>query len=144
MTDEFRNATPVMEGMWRIKDGGGITLLGSICNKCGEVYFPKKEVSVCGHCRFEDLSEIELSNEGTVHSVTVVEQIPAGNFFVGAVPFIYVIVEFPEGIHVQGHALKGKDDEIRIGDKVKVIPAILGEKDGVKISTYKFEKIKGM
>ena len=142
MTDEFRNATPVMEGMWRIGEDGEITLLGSICNKCGEVYFPKKEVPICGHCQCEDLSEIELSREGIVHSVTVVEQMPAGNFFVGTVPFIYVIVEFPEGVHVQGHALKDEDDEIYIGDKVKVIPAILGEKDGVKISTYKFRKIR--
>ena len=141
MTDDFRKATPVMEGMWRETADGGIVLLGSICDRCGEVYFPKKETKVCAHCQGRHLSDIELSREGVVHSVTVVEQKPAGNFYFGEVPFIYAIVEFPEGVYVQGHALKDGSEDIRIGDRVRVVPAILGEgPDGI-ISTYKFRKL---
>ncbi len=101
MKKAWENAVLLAPNLWREKPDG-IYLLGSMCDDCGEVFFPPKEIPVCSHCQGTNLHEIELGTEGVVHTYTVVHQPPAGGFYKGDVPFIYAIAEFPEGVHVQG------------------------------------------
>ncbi len=143
MTDVLKNAAPVMPGMWRETEDGEIVLLGSRCDSCGEVYFPRKEVPICAHCQSEMLSDIELSRNGVIHSVTHVLQKPAGGYYYGPVPFLCAIVEFPEGVYVMGHVLSDDPDAVQIGDPVHVVLDVLFEKGDEVISTYKFKKIAG-
>ena len=139
MDERILNAKPLQDGMWAVKDDE-ICLLGSICEACGEAYFPPKEVEVCSHCQGEQLKTIELSREGVVNSFSVVHQPPAGGFYKGTVPFIYGLVELPDGVIIPGHVLADADT-VKIGDKVEVVLDILHEDENGPVSVYKFKKV---
>lgn len=139
MDERIRNASPLKEGMWTVRDDK-VYLLGSVCDTCGEVYFPPKEVNVCSHCQGEQLHTVELSTTGEVYSFSQVHQPPAGGFYKGTVPFIYGLVKLPDDVIVQGHIL-ADFDELKIGDKVEVVLDILYEGEEGPISVYKFRKV---
>lgn len=141
MAEKWENATPVFPGMWRGNEAG-IQLIGSTCESCGEVYFPKKEISVCSFCQSEKIGETILSRTGHIISYTVVYQPPAGGFYKGPVPFVYVIVELPEGVHVQGHFVGCGHDKIEIGLPVQVVLDLLYEEEGTKFVTFRFAPAK--
>jgi len=141
MVDKWENAVPVAPGMW-CDNGGEIQLIGSTCEMCKEVFFPKKEIDICSHCQSEKISEILLSRVGRVISYTVVYQPPAGGFYKGPVPFTYVIVELPEGVHVQGHFIGAESDKIKIGLPVQVVLDLLYEEEGKQVVTFKFAPVK--
>ena len=141
MAGKWENATPIAPDMWRSNDNE-IQLIGSTCESCGEVYFPKKEIAICSHCQSEKIRETALSRVGCVVSYTVVYQPPAGGFYKGPVPFTCVIVELPEGVHVQGHFIDPKPDKIEIGLPVKVVLDLLYEEEENQIVTFKFAPVK--
>lgn len=137
MGKKWENALPVAPDMWQ-EVNGEIHLTGSICKSCEEVYFPKKEIAVCSCCQGEDLREIPLSRVGHIVSWTVVHQPPAGGFYKGPVPFIYVIVELPEKVHVQGHLIGIDADKVEIGLRVQTVLDLLYEDEGSQVVTFKF------
>ena len=140
MDERLLTGTPLMEGMWVVRDDK-VFLLGSICENCGEVYFPQKEINVCSYCQHECIKTIELSREGEVYSFTEVFQPPAGGFYKGSVPFIYGLVKLPDGVIIPGHILADAET-LKIGDKVEVVLDILFEDENGPITTYKFKKIR--
>lgn len=131
--------SPLMEGMWTVRDGQ-VYLLGSICEDCGEIFFPPKEISVCSHCQGERLKTIELSREGCIYSFTEVHQPPAGGFYKGAVPFIYGLIKLPDGIIIPGHIL-ANPETLQIGDRVEAVLDVLFEDENGPVITYKFRKL---
>ena len=141
MAGKWENATPIFADMWRNSEDG-IQLIGSTCESCGEIYFPKKEITVCSHCQSEKISETALSRTGCIVSYTIVYQPPAGGFYKGPIPFAYVIVELPEGVHVQGHFIGCEYDKIEIGLPVQVVLDLLYEEEGNPFVTFKFAPVK--
>lgn len=139
MAVKWKNATPIVPDMWHDYDGE-IRLVGSICEDCGEVYFPKKEIDICSYCLSGKIRETELSHVGQIVSWTVVHQQPAGGFYKGSVPFTYVIVELPEGVHVQGHFVDS--DQVATGLSVQVVLDLLWEEEGNQVVTFKFAPAK--
>ena len=139
MEERLTKGTPLQEGMWTVKDGQ-IYLLGSVCEDCGELYFPPKEVDVCSHCQGRKLKTVELSRQGVIESFSVVYQPPAGGFYKGEVPFIYGLIEFPEGIIIPGHVLADPEN-VKIGDKVEVVLDVLYSNEEETVTVYKFKKI---
>lgn len=141
MAEKWQNATPIAPDMWR--DGGsGVQLIGSVCESCGEIYFPKKEIAVCSHCQSEKIGETLLSPTGRIVSYTVAHQVPAGGFYKGPVPFAYVLVELPEGVQVQGHFMGSDFTRIAIGLAVRVVIDLLYEEEGSQVVTFKFAPVK--
>ncbi len=138
MDERILNAAPLSKDMWTIADGT-VHLLGSICENCGEVYFPRKEVPVCAHCQSENIKDLTLSNEGEIHSFTQVHQPPAGGFYKGSVPFIYGLIKLPEGVIIPGHVL-AEAETLKIGDKVTTVLDILSEDENGAVAVYKFKK----
>ena len=138
MKEFGENAVPLMEGMWIVHEDG-ICLLGSMCEECGEIYFPPKEIDICSHCQSESIKTIELSRKGEIHSFTVVHQPPAGGFYKGTVPFIYALVKLPEGVIIPGHVIADMD-ELKIGDAVEVVLDVLFEEEDGPVISYKFKK----
>lgn len=135
---EEKKTVPVMENMWKQTPDGQVHLIGTHCKSCGEVFFPRKETPFCSHCYSEQLEDIELSSTGVITSYTTVSYPPAGGFYKGPVPFHYVIVEFPEGVYVQGHYIGVGPDEIRIGDRVKTVVDVLADTEDETVLSYKF------
>ena len=81
-----------------------------------------------------------FSREGVIFSFSVVHQPPAGGFYKGTVPFIYGLVELPDGVIIQGHIL-ADGETLKIGDRVQVVLDILSEDENGAVSVYKFEKL---
>lgn len=133
-----KNEVPVYEDMWKLANDK-VHLVGSICEDCGEVYFPQKEVNICANCQGERIIKKDLGDEGKIHSFTVVHQQPSGGYYKGIVPFIYAIVEMPAGVHVQTHVTNIEPDKIQVGQKVRTILDTLYEDENTRTITYKFE-----
>ena len=133
-----KKVIPVQENMWTVQDGQ-VYLLGSKCEDCGEEFFPRREVQVCGHCGSTRLTDVKFLGEGTIVTYTSVISRPAGNFYLGPVPFNYIVVKLDSGaVRVQGHYIGVDEDDIHVGDRVKAVESVLWETDDEIVTTYKF------
>ena len=64
MNESLNKTIPLKEGLWAITKPGDIPrLLGSKCEACGEIYFPKKEKNWCVQCYQKALKDVELSRK---------------------------------------------------------------------------------
>jgi uncharacterized protein len=71
------------------------TLTGSVCQACGELFFPRR--LACSRCG-GDLADTEFSGKGDIYSYTVIQQPPAG--FEDQAPFAVALVHLAEGPYV--------------------------------------------
>jgi uncharacterized OB-fold protein len=72
---------------------------------------------VCPNCHRPDLSEVDLSGEGTIEAFTV-QHVPSDEFL-NDVPYAYVVVALKEGGRVTGWVEKVEDDHaLGIGETV--------------------------
>lgn len=132
---------PIQKDMWREKNGE-IYLLGSVCPDCGEIYFPAKDIPVCAYCSGEDVKEIELKGSGTIYNMVTIDYPPAGGFYKGPVPFTCLIIRMDDDVLVSGHLAGAAAEEVKIGDRVKVIVDILFEDEQETVMSYKFVPVK--
>ena len=142
MTDnEEKKGVPLKAGFWSWGDSGERPrLLGSQCDACGELFFPKKEKSWCIHCQRDSLKETRLSREGKIVSFSVVMQQPGGGFYRGPVPYAYGQVDLPEGIRLK--TLFSVDDfkDLQIGRACDLlIDKLCDDEEGNEIVTFKFK-----
>lgn len=119
------------EGLFREAPDGG-ALLASRCKKCGQLHFPAG--SICLACRSNELTEIELSNEGELFCETQVHmKTPrfAAGYYVG-------YVALPEGIRVfsQLRAVEGKPFKIGMKMKLELVPIF--QEDGKDVVAHRF------
>lgn len=92
-------------------DGTQGVLLGSVCGDCGvKVFGP---ATFCQSCTSGNLSQLELSTQGTLFSYTVVRVPPAG--WPGPVPYILGEIELAEGPHVLAEVIDVPDGDPPIG-----------------------------
>lgn len=142
MTAEAPKAIAIKDGLWKTDTDGTLTLVGSKCCDCGELFFPKKDSGICTHCQHTKLEEIGLSKTGIISTYTVVHQQPAGGFYNGPVPYAYGFVDLPENIRVM--TLFGGDDfaELTVGGTVTlIVQPLYTNEDGTDVLTYKFKPI---
>jgi uncharacterized OB-fold protein len=135
---------PVKEGLWCEPEDprGRPRLVGSRCRKCGEVFFPKRDGSLCSYCQGEDFEEIKLSLRGTVYSYTVIMQRPP-EYYKGEVPYAIGFVELPEGVRVETLFTGCELDDLQVGMEVEmVIDKLCEEEDGTEVYCYKFRPVK--
>ncbi|WP_342511000.1 OB-fold domain-containing protein [Sporosarcina sp. FSL K6-1522] len=131
-----RKAIPVMEGLWKVEADGKPYLIGSRCEACGEVFFPRKKLNFCMQCHEEYLEEIQFSGEGRVLALTKVERQPAGGFYKGAVPYTYGIVQLDEGVNICSQLVD--DPVLSVGERVKMVVVKLYEEENNDVMTFKF------
>jgi len=134
---------PVKEGLWTTPSSPDEKpqLIGSRCNLCGEVFFPKKTNGICTNCQSKDLEEIKLSRRGKLYSFTVVMQRPP-EYYKGPVPYAEGFVELPEGVRVETLLTDCNFDELRIGMDVEmVIEKLHDDEEGNEILAYKFRPL---
>lgn len=110
-------------------------LKGYRCKKCGQLDFPK--VSPCPTCWGEDFEMVPLSRTGKVYSYT--------DIFIGQqrmqTPYIFAYVDLPEDVRIFAQ-LEGEVGTYQCEEEVKLtVGPIRMNKDGVPITSYKFEKI---
>ncbi|MFH1350357.1 MAG: OB-fold domain-containing protein [Pseudomonadota bacterium] len=141
MTDiKEKKRIPLKEGFWTWGESGEKPrLIGSICEACGELFFPKKENSWCIHCQKRALKDTLLSTEGEIVSFSVVMQQPGGGFYKGPVPFAYGQVDLPEGLRLKTLFSFNDFKDLELGKKCElVIEKLYDDEGGNEIVTYKF------
>jgi uncharacterized OB-fold protein len=129
-----------IEDGWFKDSVEGIALVGSRCEACKKVFFPKKEV--CPRCFDGELKEVPLSKKGKLHSYTLsVMGIPGIE-----TPYVVGFIDLPEGIKLFSVITDCEpwDKVLRIGMEMDmVIGRIRRNEFGDEIVSYKFRPIKG-
>ncbi len=129
---------PIAQGFFTVPDDPADRprLLGSRCQACGEVFFPRRVV--CARCLHEGCDDLELSSTGTIYTWTYVHvplfakaDADVSGYGVGQ-------IDLPEGPRVQAILVGGADD-FRIGMEVETdLEVLRQDKDGNDVVIYRF------
>lgn len=110
-------------------------LLGSKCQQCGEVFFPRRHV--CAKCLHRKTADVLLSSSGTIYSYTYVHFPLFGGkrevkgYGVGQ-------IDLPEGPRVQSILMGGPND-FKIGMPVTMeLETLKQDKDGNDVVIFRF------
>lgn len=120
---------------------GGLDVVGSRCERCGRVYFPKKRV--CVDClEWDGLTEVPLSREGKLVSYSVSRD-PLRGF---PIPYAFGYVMLPEDIML--YALftdcEPFEEKLKIGvDMEMVLDYMMTDRYDNDIVCYKFRPKQG-
>jgi len=139
--NDGKKKIPVREGLWTTPAARDEKpqLIGSRCNKCGEVFFPKKDLSICSNCQSTNLDDITLSSKGKIYSYSVVMQRPP-EYYKGDVPYAIGFVELPEGVRIETLFTGCNAEDLKIGMDVEMVIEKLQEDEaGNEILAYKFK-----
>ncbi len=138
--EDRKKRIPVREGLWVEPEAAGETpqLIGSRCLSCGELFFPRKDIPLCGYCQSRELEEVKLGRKGKVYSYTTVTQRPPV-YYKGEVPYMLGFVEMPEGIRIETLFTGCDPGSVHVGMDVEMVIETLHEdEDGNEVVTYKF------
>ena len=99
-------------------------IAGTICEKCGKIYFPPR--ADCGPCLCTNLKWIELSGEGKIESFTNIHYPPTS--FKEDAPYILAAVRLKEGPVTLTTLNKSESvKDIFIGMPVHLVPVELSD-----------------
>lgn len=130
----------LIEAGWFKDSADAAVLMGSRCNACGKVFFPKKVV--CPNCFDGELKDVPLSKRGKLHSYALSVMGPSGM----KTPYIIAFIDLPEGIKLFSVLTDCEpwDEVLQIGmDMEMIIGKIREDECGNPISSYKFRPING-
>ena len=111
-------------------------LVGTKCNSCGKIMYPKRVV--CSNCRARDLADVQIGDEGRLLTYTYLYATPEG---IDQMPLVLGIVEFDNGVRVTGQI---EDREVKIGDRLLPIWGLLRKgRAGKEVYGFKFKLSPG-
>ena len=133
---------PIEAGFFTIPDDPAEVprLLGSRCQSCGEVFYPRRVV--CAKCLHEGTDDVALGPRGTLFTWTYVH-VPLFAKKDGSVDAYGVgQIDLPEGPRVQAILVGGPDD-FAIGMELELDLESLGPDDeGNDVVIYRFRPVK--
>jgi len=121
------------EEYW-VMEKDGLHLIGSRCQKCGQNYFPQREI--CPKCFAQGgMEKIKLSNRGKLYSYSIVQVAPK-RFLP---PYAIGYVDFSEGVRVLGQLTITDPEKLKLDMEVQseLGKIAIDEQDNEVIS-YKF------
>ncbi len=111
-------------------------LIAGRCKACGKYTFPK--YYACPFCFSDELEDAPLSQNGTLHSFTIVRRSLPGY----PVPYALGLVDFPEGVRVMAQIETKNPGELRLDMEMGVtVGPIRKSKDGREVISYKFRPV---
>jgi uncharacterized protein len=114
-------------------------LIGSKCELCGYVAFPKR--SVCPNCvKGDTMKEIPLSGKGKLHSFSIAHIAPPGL----TAPYLVAWVNLDEGPRIFSQITGCEIDEkaLQIGQRLEfVVDKISIDEKGNELIGYKFRPV---
>lgn len=131
----------IVEGMFVIPASSSEQpyLLGSRCRSCREVFFPRR--IVCRKCGRQDMENIPLSRRGKLYSFTSLDRRPPGYY--GEVPYIFGVVELPEGERICTHFTDCNLESLKIGMEMELVLGIVGkDSEGTELLGWKFKPVR--
>lgn len=142
------SAVPAIEG-WFTTDPDDPRLLGTRCQACGTVFFPREE-TLCRNpsCSSTDLVETPLSRSGTIWSYTNACYQPPEPYVTTTDPFepfaIAAVHLKAEDIVIMGQVAEGYGvDALSVGDEVTLVIETLFEEDGVEQLIWRWRPTSG-
>ncbi len=115
-------------------------LLGSRCQRCGEVFYPRRRV--CAKCLHEGTDDLELGPRGTLYTWTYVHVPLFAKRNAKVSAYGVGQIDLPEGPRVQAILVGGPDD-FHIGMELELELEVLGEdKAGDDIVIYRFKPVE--
>jgi hypothetical protein len=105
----IENIKPFYEGLREGK------LMGTKCKKCGRLFFPPQKD--CPSCMDSEVEWVELKNEGTLETLTVIFVKPPS--FNQYDPYTVAIAKLDDGPRILAW-LKGDPRQVRPGQRVKI------------------------
>jgi uncharacterized OB-fold protein len=136
---------PVLEGAWSKPSSARDKpqLIGSECQKCGEIYFPRKLNNWCPHCQQPGLKNKKLSRQGKIDSLTIIMQQPGGGYYFGPVPYAMGFVELPGGVYIETLLKAERLEDLNVGQSVElVIEPVWVDPNGTELIGFKFQPIR--
>lgn len=91
-------------------------LEGNKCSECTKIYFPKKELCICGSRTFEPFV---LKGVGTLLSFTEIKASP--EIFSPMAPYCVGIIELEDGPRVIAQITDSRLDDLSIGMKLQSV-----------------------
>jgi uncharacterized OB-fold protein len=114
LSQPARARRPLKQGYFTVPDDPSEPprLQGTVCNDCGEYFFPKR--AVCAKCLSENTGDALLGPRGTLYSYTFVHFPLFGSTKMEHVGYGVGQVDLPEGPRVQT-PLAGKQEDYEVG-----------------------------
>ncbi len=139
MTGTGTGTVPVVDGVFRVLEGGGAVLIGGRCTSCGRPDFPRAQV--CAYCRSTNVEEAELGADGgTVWAWTSIAVAPPG--YEGPVPYGFGVVELDEGIRVVTRLTEADPAHLSLGDRMRcVVDRVGADGQGNDVAAWAFEPV---
>jgi len=119
----------------------GPRLLGSRCNGCGAVYFPKDVVCHNPECEAPDLAEVDFGPRGKLWSYAVQNYQPPSPVLTRDpyVPYGMGVVDLDDGLRVMGRIDVADPMAVEVGADVELtVGAVGSDADGNEIVTWMF------
>jgi uncharacterized OB-fold protein len=111
-------------------------LLGSRCQSCGEVFYPRR--FVCAKCLHEGTDDLELGPRGTLYTWTYVHVPLFAKKDASVDAYGVGQIDLPEGPRVQA-ILRGGPEDFAIGMELELELEELGpDKEGNDVVIYRF------
>ena len=129
----FSPFTKVTDFAQHLKDG---RLMATRCKKCGATSFPPR--ADCAACMSDEFEFFEISGKATLHTFTRIDAAPTG--FGDMVPYTVGVADLEETGRILawiGNDIK--EEEIKIGMELQVVPRIFEELEEIKVY-YTLEK----
>ena len=101
---------------WRMRDRY-YNILGNVCTKCGQEFFPP--VNICKKCRSDQLKEKEMPRNGTLLSYTMQRESLAG--FEDQEPMIFGLVKLDNGVKIVTQLVDVPYESLKEGFKVRAV-----------------------
>ncbi|HJP66507.1 MAG TPA: Zn-ribbon domain-containing OB-fold protein [Actinomycetota bacterium] len=137
---------PAIEG-WFTMDPDRPRLLGTRCEACGSVFFPKETLRCRNpRCGAPDLTEVELSSRGTVWSYTVNHYPPPPPAVTSPDdgPYAIAAVELEEGLVVLGQVPRGSEAGLALGSSMELVLHTLYEDDDAEYLIWKWRPVTSL
>jgi len=138
MTQAQKERVPIEKGFFTIPGDPAEPpkLLGTRCNGCGEVFFPRREV--CAKCLSRGTADALLGPRGTLYTYTYVHFPMFGSSQTDTQGYGVGQVDLPEGPRVQA-VLSGGPADFQIGMKLELELETLREnKKGQEVVIFRF------
>ncbi len=121
------------EEHWVIEKGH-LHLVGSHCKKCGQNYFPAREI--CPKCFADgEMERIPLSRHGKLYSFSILQVAPK-RFLP---PYAVGYVDFPEGVRVLGQLTTIDPGQLKLDMETRTeLGRIAIDEQGNEVVSYKF------
>lgn len=102
--------------VWRER-GARLRLEGSMCKRCGKIFYPPKPS--CPYCGYRETQSVELPKKGRVVSWAIEYTVPEG--YRAEAPLILALVELENGVRILSLLTDVEPDKIYEGMEVEAV-----------------------